>query len=187
MSEQLSEKKAERSALAAERESSLRSRSDLQQLQEDMRGGCDEQERLMREMREAIEKAKSEITARRSRVEALQQQGAALRETLSGLARQKMELEAKRSTADRESRECNDTLLNCEREVARLEQKGMVEGLGSPEDRRVKMVRITSAGRECCRFAQRDMEETEQRLLSGLTETEQSIFLSLLKKVRDTL
>lgn len=71
--------------------------------------------------------------------------------------------------------------------VARLEQKGMVEGLGSPEDRRVKMVRITSAGRECCRFAQRDMEETEQRLLSGLTETEQSIFLSLLKKVRDTL
>ena len=71
--------------------------------------------------------------------------------------------------------------------VARLEQKGMVEGLGSPEDRRAKMVRITSAGRECCRFAQRDMEETEQRLLSGLTETEQSIFLSLLKKVRDTL
>ena len=71
--------------------------------------------------------------------------------------------------------------------VARLEQKGMVEGLGSPEDRRVKMVRITSAGRECCRFAQRDMEETEQRLLSGLTETEQSIFLSLPKKVRDTL
>ena len=123
LSEQLSEKKAARSALAAERESSLRSRSDLQQLQEDMRGGCDEQERLMQEMREAIEKAKSEITARRSRVEALQQQGAALRETLSGLARQKMELEAKRSTADRESRECNDTLLNCEREVARLEQK----------------------------------------------------------------
>ena len=71
--------------------------------------------------------------------------------------------------------------------VARLEQKGMVEGLGSPEDRRVKMVRITPAGRECCRYAERDMEETERRLLSGLTETEQSIFLSLLKKVRDTL
>lgn len=71
--------------------------------------------------------------------------------------------------------------------VARLEQKGLVEGMGSPEDRRIKMVRITAAGRQCCRYAERDMEETERLLLSGLTETEQSIFLSLLKKVRDTL
>ena len=31
------------------------------------------------------------------------------------------------------------------------------------------------------------MEQTEANLLSGLTETERSIFLTLLKKVRDTL
>ncbi|MGM9670560.1 MAG: MarR family winged helix-turn-helix transcriptional regulator [Oscillospiraceae bacterium] len=71
--------------------------------------------------------------------------------------------------------------------VARLEQKGMVEGLGSPEDRRVKIVRITARGMECCANAELDMQQTEQSLLSGLTETEREIFLSLLKKVRDTL
>lgn len=71
--------------------------------------------------------------------------------------------------------------------VARLEQKGLVQGFGSPDDRRIKMVRITPRGVECCQRAEQDMERTEQSLLSGLTPTEQEIFLSLLKKVRDTL
>lgn len=71
--------------------------------------------------------------------------------------------------------------------VARLEQKGLIEGFGSPEDRRIKLVRITPAGMECCRNAEESMEQTEEALLSGLTETERSIFNSLLIKVRDTL
>ena len=71
--------------------------------------------------------------------------------------------------------------------VARLEQKGFVEGFGDPADRRAKLVRITAAGEACCRQAERNMEQTEANLLSGLTETECAIFLTLLKKVRDTL
>lgn len=71
--------------------------------------------------------------------------------------------------------------------VARLEQKGLVEGFGCSDDKRVKMVRITQQGIECCQQAEQDMEQAEKSLLSGLTITEQSIFLSLLKKVRDTL
>ena len=71
--------------------------------------------------------------------------------------------------------------------TARLEQKGLVEGFGSPEDRRIKIVRLTTAGMERCRMAEQNMLETEEKLLSGLTETERSIFLSLLRKVRDTL
>ena len=71
--------------------------------------------------------------------------------------------------------------------VTRLEQKGLVEGGGSLDDRRIKMVRITQRGIECCQRAEQDMEQTEKLLLSGLTATEQGIFLSLLKKVRDTL
>ena len=71
--------------------------------------------------------------------------------------------------------------------VARLEQKGFVEGFGDPADRRGKLGRITAAGEACCRQAERNMEQTEANLLSGLTETERSIFLTLLKKVRDTL
>ena len=65
--------------------------------------------------------------------------------------------------------------------MARLEQKGFVEGFGDPADRRVKLVRITAAGEACCRQAERNMEQTETNLLSGLTETERSIFLTLLK------
>ena len=71
--------------------------------------------------------------------------------------------------------------------VTRLEQKGLVESFGSSEDRRIKIVRITPAGMERCRAAERNMSQTEEQLLSGLTETERGIFLSLLKKVRDTL
>lgn len=71
--------------------------------------------------------------------------------------------------------------------VVRLEQKGLVEGFGSSEDKRIKMVRITSAGKECCFQAEQSMEATEKKLMSGLTETERSIFYSLLAKVRDSI
>ena len=71
--------------------------------------------------------------------------------------------------------------------VARLEQKNLVEGFGSADDRRIKMVRITPLGEQCCQRAEQNMQQTEKALLSGLTQTEQDIFLSLLKKVRDTL
>lgn len=71
--------------------------------------------------------------------------------------------------------------------VARLEQKKLVEGFVSPEDRRVKMVRITPQGVACCREAEHHMDQTETQLLSGLTEAERTIFLTLLQKVRDTL
>lgn len=71
--------------------------------------------------------------------------------------------------------------------VARLEQKGFVEGFGSLEDKRIKMVRITVKGKVCLQRAEQDMERAEKELLSGLTDTEKGIFLTLLRKVRDTL
>lgn len=71
--------------------------------------------------------------------------------------------------------------------VARLEQKGFVEGFGDAEDRRVKLVRITPAGIACLQAAQHHRAVVEEKLLSGLTETERDIFYSLLKKVRDSL
>lgn len=71
--------------------------------------------------------------------------------------------------------------------VKRLEQKGFVVSFGDPRDKRIKIVRLTETGAQCCGAADRSMAEAEQALLSGLTETEQSIFISLLKKVRDSL
>ena len=71
--------------------------------------------------------------------------------------------------------------------IARLEQKGFVEGFGDTTDRRIKLVRITPAGIDCANSARQGMLEAEAQLLSGLTETERDIFFTLLKKVRDSL
>ena len=71
--------------------------------------------------------------------------------------------------------------------VARLEAKGLVFYSDSKEDKRVKWVHLTEAGMECCRRAAERMEEAEERLLSGLTETEREIFISLLKKVNHAI
>lgn len=71
--------------------------------------------------------------------------------------------------------------------VTRLEQKGLVDGYESPDDHRVKMVRMTQAGLDCCEEADRHMAEAENDILSALTDEERSIFQTLLQKVRNSL
>ena len=71
--------------------------------------------------------------------------------------------------------------------ITRLEQKGFVESFGDAADRRIKMVRITQQGVQCCLSAEQNMDQEETLLLSGLTDTEKLIFISLLQKVRNAL
>lgn len=71
--------------------------------------------------------------------------------------------------------------------VARLEKKGFIVSLNDPDDKRIKRIRITDAGIECCRAAEKNMNQAEEELLAGLTETEREIFRMLLCKVRDSL
>ena len=71
--------------------------------------------------------------------------------------------------------------------VSRLERKALVASFGDPEDRRIKIVKITSAGIERVQRTDSHRIQTEEHLLSGLTEVEKDIFYSLLKKVCDTL
>lgn len=71
--------------------------------------------------------------------------------------------------------------------VSRLEQKKMVERFGDAADKRMKMVRITQGGTERILEMEQGKKQTEELLFSGLTETEQDILYSLLKKVRNTL
>ena len=71
--------------------------------------------------------------------------------------------------------------------ISRLEQKGLVEGFGDAKDKRIKLVKITPKGIECVADAVQGMSRAEDALLSRLTETEKSIFFSLLKKVRESL
>ena len=70
--------------------------------------------------------------------------------------------------------------------VRRLEQKGFVEGYGSPEDKRIKMIRITPEGLACCEKAWASAQDAETQLTSSLTDTERTILISLLQKVRDS-
>ncbi|HBI60173.1 MAG TPA: MarR family transcriptional regulator [Lachnospiraceae bacterium] len=71
--------------------------------------------------------------------------------------------------------------------INRLEQKGFVTAFGDSSDKRIKLVQMTSLGETYCQEAEQNMKRAEERLLSGLTETERSIFKTLLQKVRDTL
>lgn len=70
--------------------------------------------------------------------------------------------------------------------VSRLERKGLVESFGDLQDRRVKMVRLTKTGLERVQASASHRLQAEEKLLSGLTETERTIFFALLKKVRDS-
>lgn len=71
--------------------------------------------------------------------------------------------------------------------ISRLEQKGFVEGYGSGEDKRIKIVRITNAGRDCFAESQIHATESEAQLLSALTDEERILFNALLKKVSENL
>ncbi len=71
--------------------------------------------------------------------------------------------------------------------VSRLQKKELVQALDDAADQRIKIVQLTESGLTCCQTANKHINETEAALLSGLTETEQVIFLTLLKKLRDTV
>lgn len=70
--------------------------------------------------------------------------------------------------------------------VRRLEQKGFVEGYGNLEDKRIKMIRITPEGLACCEKSKANAQDAEKQLTSALTDTERTILVSLLQKVRDS-
>lgn len=67
--------------------------------------------------------------------------------------------------------------------VKRLELKGLVEAYTDSNDRRMKLVKITPAGKTVCHEARYNMDATEQRLLQGLTKPESEHFQVLLQKI----
>ncbi|MCI8465220.1 MAG: MarR family transcriptional regulator [Lachnospiraceae bacterium] len=71
--------------------------------------------------------------------------------------------------------------------ISRLEQKGLVSVLGDEDDKRIKYVEITGLGIEYCEEARLKMNDTEEKIISSLSETERKTFLCLLKKINDTL
>lgn len=70
--------------------------------------------------------------------------------------------------------------------VKRLEDKGFVISTRSIQDKRIRIIQLTSLGEECCRRAKEHIEQAEMALTSSLTETERRILITLLQKVRNS-
>lgn len=71
--------------------------------------------------------------------------------------------------------------------VSRLEKKGLVEALHDPDDRRIKLVRLTQAGHDMHMACHQDVVNTESRLTSLLTQSEKDALLVLLQKLYEAV
>lgn len=67
--------------------------------------------------------------------------------------------------------------------VDRLEQKGLVERLDSPTDRRVRIVSLTKEGTKQIKIAFNEHQKHLELAVSPLTKDEQSQLVTLLKKL----
>jgi len=71
--------------------------------------------------------------------------------------------------------------------VSRLEKKGLVEALHDPEDRRIKLVRLTPDGKAMQLACRQDVVDSETRLTSLLTEAEKEQLITCLQKVYEAV
>ena len=71
--------------------------------------------------------------------------------------------------------------------VARLEQKKYVESFGAPDDKRIKIVRVTPLGEQKYLISEKALSELEETAFSKLTDGETQQLNSLLLTVRNTL
>ncbi len=67
--------------------------------------------------------------------------------------------------------------------VARLEQKSFIESFGSEKDKRIKILRVTSLGKEKCYVAQKILVELEKEILTPLSEDEKETMYSSIDKL----
>lgn len=67
--------------------------------------------------------------------------------------------------------------------VKRSEEKGFVEYMEDPADRRVRLARITEKGLQVCRDTEDKIRRSEEHMVSLLTEEEADTLVGLLQKV----
>src|SRR5689334_3766505 len=64
-----------------------------------------------------------------------------------------------------------------------LQQRGFIERRPDPEDRRVRLLEITPAGRKVKNVVQIEIQRGEERWLSQLTAEERKVFLRVLQRL----
>ncbi len=123
LAQEISEIKEAKAALLAEREASVKSKEDLKTLQADLMNDRSSREALAEQFRRNNEAAEAEMARQEAALQQLRAKSEELRGKLRTLGEEKMALEARRTGQNQQIQECNDQLLNAEREVGRLEQK----------------------------------------------------------------
>ncbi|MEE1312365.1 MAG: MarR family transcriptional regulator [Lachnospiraceae bacterium] len=71
--------------------------------------------------------------------------------------------------------------------VKRLEVKKLIESLGDSEDKRIKRVQLTDSGRELGKVLLFKMDEVEEKLLSGISQSERKELMNILKRVYENV
>ena len=123
LAEEISGKKATLSALQAEKDGCVRSIEDLKQLKDDMLTDGEGRQALLDRFEAENEKAAAETAQHTAALDALRLEAQTLREQLNTLAADKLRLEGQRDAKTRESRNCNDTVINATQALSRMEQK----------------------------------------------------------------
>ena len=123
LTEEISGRKSDLAALAAERDATVRSAADLRALCADLSGDREQKQQMVETYRQNIAAAEAEAADLRAALEELAGQGAALRKRLAAITEEKNALEAERTAKNRAGQEMNENLLNLERAVAKLDQR----------------------------------------------------------------
>ena len=123
LTEAITARKSDLARLSAEQEAARNRAADLRALAQDLTGDRSEKEETLRGYRAKIEEAKAEIETRQASMAALSERAQGHRAQLDRLNEEKLRLEAERTAKTRASQEMNETFLNLERSVSRLEQK----------------------------------------------------------------
>jgi DNA-binding MarR family transcriptional regulator len=64
-----------------------------------------------------------------------------------------------------------------------LQERALIEREPDPEDRRVRLLRLTPAGRQLYASVRAEIRAAEDRLLSGLTLADKRVFLRVLQRL----
>ena len=121
--ELLGDKRQQKAALLAERDTSVKNLEDLRQLRDALMNDSRSREELGDEFRRANETAAAEMEQHRRVLDDLRRSSEALRGKLRELSEAKMALEAQRTAQNQQMQECNEQLRHTSGEVVRLEQK----------------------------------------------------------------
>lgn len=71
--------------------------------------------------------------------------------------------------------------------INRMAAKNLVESYTDPEDRRMKLLRVTAEGERCCQEAKEDMENMEKLLLQGFSEEDKTALNALLMRAYENI